>query len=309
MNINDLFSSDILEVLNNDELFDEKIHKPMENRFLFRDVNNVYSYMSLNSITFDNSIMRKIIIISTIYINLFKNEEISSVIAPIDEEKEKILKKIFNMKTIKDIDSFDKYYKIMKSVIFESNNFSLEEQYKNFYDNDNVHELNGVCVVTPSQTIARYNGISNNEEYSYHDDNFNDIISSVYGRTFEYNYSSQDIKIRFINTSYYNQQFRGMTLEIPFIINSSQLVALSNLNDDLKKILDMGIDIDIELSIIKEDGLEYFNGRFNNLDKILPNLVINDYLNYQYVEEFFVGQNNYESSFIKKNTPKSIIKN
>ena len=311
MNIFDLFSNDIIELLNDDELFNEKVHNPRENRFLLRDVYNLYSYMSLNGITFDNDIMRKIIIMSNIYSNFFKNEEIPSAIAPTYEAKEKIKNIIFNMKTINDIDSFDRYYKIMKSVIIGSDIFDLEEQYKDFNFDDDVHELNGVCIITPSQTIAKYNGISNNDEhgYSYHDDNFKDIICSVYGRTFEYNYSGQDIKIRFINTSYRNQQYKEMTLEIPIIINSSQLAALTNLNNDLKRILDMGLDINIELSIIKEDGLEYFNGKFNNLDKILPNLIINDYVNYQYAEEFFVGQNNFESSFIKNGISKSITVN
>ena len=90
-----------------------------------------------------------------------------------------------------------------------------------------------------------------------------------------------------------------MTIEIPVPINSSQVFALNKLNTDIKRIRETGIEINIEVSMIKKDGTLYHNGVYNDLDSLLPNLVVDDYIKYEYKEEFFVGQNNFETTFIK----------
>lgn len=302
MGVQELFSDDVIKLFNDNELFEKEIHNLRSNRFLFRDVYNTYLDMCKNNIEFDSSIMRKIIIMSTIYTRSLKNDEIPNKIRPIEKEKEVIQNKILNMRTISDIDSFDRYYKTMKSVTEEALDFTLEEQYKTFDGDEEVYELNGVSVITPSQTVSRYNAKSMYGEYGvgYHEDNFKDIFGSIYGRDFNNNYSGQDIKIRFVNSSYKGNQYREMTIEVPLPINSSQLVSLSNLNRDLKVLQKGGIEVNIDLSIIDKDGFEYYNNRFKDLDKILPNLIIDDYIDYEYEEEFFVGQINYESNFFKE---------
>ena len=301
MKVEELFSKEIIELLKDDESFDKAIHESKSIRFLLKEVYYVLPYIAnIDSIDFETR--KKLYIMSVLYENLYKNEEIPSIVASIDEVREKVDDKISKMYTIDDIDSFDRYYKDIKSVIEYQKDFSLEQQYMTFNGIELIYELNGACVITPTQTIARYNGKDSfNGDYGagYHDDNFKGILNSVYGRSFEDNYSGQDIKIRFVNTKYKSGQCREMTIEIPVPINSSQVFALSNLNNDVKRISESGVNINIEVSMIKKDGSTYHNGRYNNLDSILPNLVVDDYIKYQYREEFFVGQNNFESTFIK----------
>ena len=301
MRVEELFSKEIIELLKDEELFNEAIHDSISIRFLLREV-----YYILPHIPEDNSIdfetRKKLYIMATIYESFYKNDEIPSVVASIDDVREKVDDKISKMYTIDDIDSFDRYYKDIKSVIEYQKDFSLEEQYMTFNGIELVYELNGACVITPTQTIARYNGKDSfNGDYGvgYHDDNFRGILNSVYGRSFDDNYSGQDVKIRFVNTKYERGQCRGMTIEIPVPINSSQVFALNKLNTDIKKIRETGIEINIEVSMIKKDGTLYHNGKYKDLDSLLPNLVVDDYIKYKYKEEFFVGQNNFENVFIK----------
>lgn len=243
--------------------------------------------MEANNVVFDDITMRKVLIMVAIYLGYLKKENKT---------------KISNMETVEDIDSFYKYYKDINSVIYDSNFFSLDDQYKNFRSISVSGELNGASIITPTQTISRYNSISMYVEYGtgYHEDNFKQIVHSVYARDFDYNYSGQDIKIRFVNSLYRGSQYREMTLEIPFPINSSQKASLITLNESIKKLLDVNIEVNIEISILREDGTTYYNGRCKNLDNILNILVINDSTNYKYPEKFFVGENNFESKFIKE---------
>lgn len=302
MEIKSLFSEDIVELLDDDAVFDEKIHHPTSIRFLLREVYNKYLYMRENNIVFDDNIMRKIIIMSTIYYSYLKSSEVSDNIMPTNEFRIKVDDRISNMKRIDDIDSFDKYYKDIKAVIKESSFFSLDEQYMNFEGDDLAYQLNGVCVITPSQTICRYNSVDEDGRYGlgYHEDNFKGILRSVYGRDFKDNFSGQDIIIRFVNSSFRKDQYRAMTIEIPLTINSSQLYALIKFNNELKKLSGLNSELYIDLCVAKSDKTEYCSSsKIKNLDKILPNLIIDDYVDYQSKEEFFVGQNNFESSFVK----------
>lgn len=301
MKIQDLFSKEVITLFSNNEMFDEVIHNIKNNRLLFKEVHYKYIFMRNNKIIFDEVIMRKIIIMHIIYLGILKEDELNSKVLPIDIVEEKVKNKILSMKTIDDIDSFYKYYRDMCNVINDSSVFSLEEQYKNLLDDSLPNELNGVALITPVQTISRYNSSSVTGEYGtgYHEDNFNDILHCIYGREFECNYSGQDIKVRFVNFVFKNSQFREMTLEIPLPINSSQKASLISLDESIKKLINRGIEVNIEVSIIQDNGTTYYNEQCETLDEVLDLLVINDFIDYEYTEEFFIGENNFDAEYIK----------
>ena len=83
------------------------------------------------------------------------------------------------------------------------------------------------------------------------------------------------------------------------IINSSQKISLINLNESIKKLRSMGINIAIEVAIVNENGYsDYYSARCSDLDDLLKNLIIDDYATNKYKEEFFIGSNNLETEFI-----------
>lgn len=297
MKIEHLFNKQILDLFNDDKKFDEVIHNSRNYRDLFNEVHNIYMFMCNRNIKYSDDVMKKINMMNVIYVVILKEEEFISRIATSDIVKEKLQQRLANMKTIDDIDSFFRYYKAIRNVTEGCRNFSLFEQYKDSTTKE-TFTLNGVSVITPSQTISRYNNLSNNG--SYHDENFKEIVNGVYDRNFDDNYSGQDIKVRFVNTAYKNEYIKGITVEVPIPINSSQKTSLINLSNSLQKLISKGIKINVEVSVIQKNGYFYYIDKCDSLYPLLEHLVIDDYVDCKYNEEFFIGTSNLENSYTKK---------
>lgn len=296
----ELLYKDIISLINDKEKKELVINNPKENEDILERVHELYNYICNNNIEIEKNMMIKISSLNAIYIYFFKILKQQNVL-PFDVIKDKLNKRIIDMKTIDGIDSFYPYYKDIHIASTGTKLFSIEKQYQTFPRSNSVYELNGVTVITPSQTISLFNSKESDGRYSgYHDDNFRTIFHSVYGQDFKYNYTGQDIKIRHINTSYKGIQTRGMTIEIPVPINSSQKTSLINLNNQIKSLNQLGININIEVALLKEDFYEFYNIRCKNLDNLLDNLLINDSLEYKYKEQFFIGESNIDCSYIVK---------
>ena len=293
MKLENLIGIDVINLLESEEQFDEMVHECRKYRQIFRLIHNIYDKLQSEKVSCSDELLKKICMMDFIYTKILQQEEVEDRICS-EEEMVRINKeKLSSMKTLDDIDSFYRYYKKIKTVVNASKIFSLDEQYTDLISPDNIGELNGVAFITPTQTIHKYN-----LEAGYHDENFSNIVESVYGKKIKNNYSGQDIKIRFVNSLFKRFQTRIMTMEIPKPINSSQKISLLKLNECIKK---LNVLIDIEIAIIQAGGYtSYYHDVCNNLDLLLDNLVIDDYIEYENEELFYVGESNLEVNYLKE---------
>lgn len=290
----------IIEVLFNDKKYYSLVSNPLGNKETFHEIHNYYKFIQDKNIELKNEMLTKLSFLDYIYNYFFvflkfKNNP------SLDTAQENLKTCISNMKEVDEIDSFYPYYRDISLVSERSKRFSLEEQYKTFPKDSDVYELNGVSLITPSQTISSYNTEEVDGKYSeYHDENFYRILHSVYLSDFENNYTGQDIKIRFINTSYKGTQIRGMTIEIPVPINSGQKKALEVLNEEIKSLSRNGININIEIALINENHTEFYNYKCSNLDDVFGILLIDDSKKYKYEEKVLIGKCNLDKLHVLK---------
>lgn len=294
-----LLSNEIVNLLADRDKLEFIVDNPKQNKELLKNIHDYYEYICSKNIELDKTLMAKLSRLSEIYIYFFKTTKQKNV-HPFSILKDELNKRITEMKTIDEIDSFYPYYRDIYITTNNSKLFSIDDQYKSFPGDNNIYEQNGVSVITPSQTISFVNSKQDGLYNYYHDDNFRRIFHSVYGQDFKYNYTGQDIKIRHINSSYKGSQARGMTIEIPIPINSSQKISLINLNNNIKSLIQSGINMTIEVALLKENGNEFYNCKCINLDELLDELLIDDSIEYRYKEQFLIGECNIDCSYILK---------
>lgn len=161
------------------------------------------------------------------------------------------------------------YQECVKQVLNDRDQFSLNEEFNSDYDN-----INAVTLITPTQTVSRFNDNKVGFGSGDHSKNLQTILYSVYGKSFYFENSYQDIRISYIN----KLKSDGIPLEIimffPPIITNSQIKSLININKEIKnceQINNCVIDIFIDMngSSLGKVG--------NNLDEFLYKLQNNSY--------------------------------
>lgn len=259
--------------------------------------------------TIDNTTLNCLIILESYYTiyskSRVKNDEInnSKKLYSAKELKTKINNNLLNMYNINNLPQDYKYYSLAHLINQDINNFSLSEI---FNDDTVIHEkkgFNAVSIITRNQTISRFNDtkFDNIKGSGYHDTNFEEILRTVYGRSFENNTNGQDIKIRYTTLRKKDGSIScTMLLDIPLIINSSQLISLNNLNDEIKLLEEStGQEIYVLSNIIdykfRTQAKNYIDQI--NLDKALNSVIVDDNLNDEYQEICFVGYSNLENHY------------
>lgn len=164
-------------------------------------------------------------------------------------------------------------------VFEERDNFSLSEEFNLEKAKSYNKDLNAVTIITPTQTVSRFNDTSENGLVGsgHHSKNIREIIAAIYGNFLD---TGQDIIIRYINCSNNCKNPLRLYIEIPSKINMSQVNALTFLNDEIKKIEnETKIQINCNsVSIIPMPAPIYKSYKNlveneTNLDKIIENIL------------------------------------
>ena len=206
-----------------------------------------------------------------------------------------------------EVSSSYEFHDTVKSISSEMGRFSLDE----VFDLENASHysqgLNAVTVITPSQTISRFNDTSEggNIGSGHHDDNFREIVQAIYGEQYTYNGTSgQDIKIRYANESRNGKILYLMTVDIPVTINSSQYYALKSLNEEIKAFNERtGQSISVNAAVWDHENsnLREVSEDVSTLDEILGLVTVNDSISPKYEEQYYFGTANNENHFNDSN--------
>ncbi len=210
--------------------------------------------------------------------------------------------RINNMKTANNIEDNYPYKNLVIELSNKKDEFSLNEEYSVEAFNY-TQGLNGVSIITPSQTCSYFNDetINGLKGSGHHDARFLQIIEAIYGRVFNNAVTGQDIKIRHVAYMKNKSELEFlMTLEIPLLVNSSQKQALSYLNDEIKKhTIESNNNFVIHAMITDYMNMDYcknINAKAN-LDDILEQLIVDDNIEYKYQEKCFIGYSNFENHY------------
>lgn len=261
----------------------------LESKF-YQIFHNIYINIE-NDKTIDNTILNCLIILDSYYkglnkpIMLAKEFKENSIKLSYNDIVIKQAKKIKSMYNIDSLPNNYKYYSIATEINADLKDYSLDKQY-NLESAYNYKEgLNSVTVITPTQTISRFNDESINglKGSGHHDANFEQIVESVYGKQFLNSQSGQDIRIRHIAEINDNNlvEFK-IAVDMPYVINSSQLESLKNLNNEIKRI-SSNLGINFEIHVVMTD---YENRNFvkfvenkKDFDEVINVVAIDDIKN------------------------------
>lgn len=281
----------------------------LESKF-YQIFHNIYINIE-NDKTIDNTILNCLIILDSYYkglnkpIMLAKEFKENSIKLSYNDIVIKQDKKIKSMYNIDSLPNNYKYYSIATEINADLKDYSLDKQY-NLESAYNYKEgLNSVTVITPTQTISRFNDESINglKGSGHHDANFEQIVESVYGKQFLNSQSGQDIRIRHIAEINDNNlvEFK-IAVDMPYVINSSQLESLKNLNNEIKRI-SSNLGINFEIHVVMTD---YENRNFvkfvenkKDFDEVINVVAIDDIKEEKYKEVCFLGYSNLDNQYNK----------
>lgn len=281
----------------------------LESKF-YQIFHNIYINIE-NDKTIDNTILNCLIILDSYYkglnkpIMLAKEFKENSIKLSYNDIVIKQAKKIKSMYNIDSLPNNYKYYSIATEINADLKDYSLDKQY-NLESAYNYKEgLNSVTVITPTQTISRFNDESINglKGSGHHDANFEQIVESVYGKQFLNSQSGQDIRIRHIAEINDNNlvEFK-IAVDMPYVINSSQLESLKNLNNEIKRI-SSNLGINFEIHVVMTD---YENRNFvkfvenkKDFDEVINVVAIDDIKEEKYKEVCFLGYSNLDNQYNK----------
>ena len=283
----------------------------MNLEFKFYEIfHNIYVNIE-NDKTMDNTVLNCLIILDSYYKGLNKPiilaEEVkkNSIKLTQDDVSFKLNEKIRNMYNIDSLPNNYKYYKTATDISNDIKDYSLDKQY-NLESAYNYKEgLNSVTVLTPTQTISRFNDESVNglKGSGHHDANFDQIVEAVYGKQFLNGQSGQDIRIRHIAEINDNNlvEFK-IAVDMPYVINSTQLQSLKNLNDEIKRI-STNLCINFEIHVVMTD---YENRNFvkfienkKDFDEVINIDAVDDVIDEKYKEVCFLGHSNLDNHYKK----------
>lgn len=281
----------------------------MNLEFRFYEIcHNIYTKIQDDK-TIDNTMLNCLIILDSYYKGLKKPilqaEKVknNSIKLSHNDVVFKLNERIRHMHTIKTLPFNYKYYNIAQNIINDMKEYSIDKQY-NLVSAYNYKEgLNSVTVITPTQTISRFNDESVNglKGSGYHDANFDQIVETVYGRQFLNSQSGQDIRIRHIseiNSS--NLIDFIITVDMPYVINSTQFESLKNLNEKIKKIknkLNTNFQVHVVLTDFENRNFVKFVENKTNFDEVLDVVAVDDIQDIKYKEVCFLGYSNLENHY------------
>lgn len=298
-NFNDDAARNILNVMGRDERFLTIFHK-------------LYNTIVNDLIFINNDILGGIIVFNQGYYSLLdrydridlkrKNSEVFS-----DEQMKKSLHERLDKLTEK-VDDHPFKEEFIK-VFNDRGNFSLREEFNlekgKFYPTD----LNAASLITPSQTISRFNDAEVNGIVGSgsHDKNFREITRAVYGKNFGIlGTSRQDIKIRYVNSVRDVEEPLLITVEIPIYINSSQKKSLELLNEEIKR-FEKESEREVNVNTLIVDYDEGFHGAITiedevNLDAAINSVNVDDSHVFSEKEVYLAGfpndESHYESNYV-----------
>ena len=311
----------LMNIVKNEDYLIGLFESTMNIKHIINDVSGDFKFFEIfhriyknieNDNTIDNTILNCLIILESYY-DVF-NKTLNKVI----ERRKKALKlntneihiksieNISNMYNINTLPKNYEYYSLAKQVNSDIEDFSLDKIFNHEDGFNYLQDLNGVTLITPNQTISRLNDDSINGLIGsgHHDDNFNQILEAVYGRTF-FNYTSgQDIKISYSASIESKDKLRfNMIVQVPLIINSAQKESLSILNNEIKKLENLlQQEINVHSVIIDYESKDYIKYIENkeNLDEVLFEVIVDDLFKPKYKEICFIGCSNLENNYVKK---------
>ena len=259
--------------------------------------------------TIDNTILNCLIIIESYYTVYSKSkselEKIKTTSSRYNQKdvELKLNNDILNMYNINTLPTNYKYYDLANRINQEKCNFSINQMFNENIVFDKKEGFNAVSVITPHQTISRYNAAKFNNMVGsgYHDTNFEEILKVVYGNKFENNTTGQDIKVRYTTMEKVDGSLLfSVLLEIPLVINSSQKESLQYLNEAIKR-----VDNNSNYEIVVFPSIFDYNSRNSvisydvqaNLDCIFNDIIIDDSSKEKYPELCFIGYSNLENHY------------
>lgn len=317
-------NEDALNYVRNIVLDDEHIryliNNPSSTKNIIKDIEQDYKFLNIFHNVYQGIKNIKEIYNTHLYTSLFYFDEaynkfkkainvieMDKTQAIILNEEEAILKMNNNIEHMKKVDDMDVTYPynyLAQKIICDKDEFSLDSQFSEEGFNY-LQGLNSVTVITPNQTISRFNDDSVNglKGSGHHDANFLQIIETIYGKRFNNATTGQDIKIRYVTEMKSKDELSyKMTIEMPLIINSMQKKSLNILNDEIKRFEEMNNhNIEIYVLLIDYNNKDYFK-TFNyqsDLDSILNEVIIDDNKTLNYKELYFIGYANNENHYKK----------
>lgn len=300
----------IIDVFKSTMAIKHIIERNYGNYRLFSIFHNIYINIKNDSII-DDTLMNCLVIMDSYfkplnnqlsYADKRRSKAIKLSSESVKQRQDMITKKMY---TIDNIPVNYDYIDIVKEINKDKEEFSLDEQF-NYETGYNYQEdLNAVTVITPTQTVSRFNDNSINglKGSGHHDANFVQIHEAIYGRLFINNQNEQDIMIRYMTSINDDKTLRFiMTVSMPFIINSTQYQSLSSLNQEIK-LLEKKLEqnIEVHVAIIDYESRNYvkFIENKTNFDETLNEIVVDDMKENKYQELCFVGYSNLENHYNK----------
>ncbi len=269
---------------------------------------NVYIKIQ-NDNTINNTILNCLIILDSYYEGLNKSIVIAKEVKKNSIKLEhsdivfKLDERIRGMYRIYNLPIDYKFYNTAIDVSNDIKEYSLNKQYNLESATDYKQGFNSVTVITPTQTISRFNDKSVNglTGSGHHDPNFDQIIEAVYGRKILNSKTGQDILIKHVAQIGTNNQIEfKILIDMPYVINSTQFESLRNLNEEIKSIeAKTGIIFEINTSLTDYENREFIIPVENkaNLDEVLNIVTIDDMKEEKYKEVCFLGYSNLENHY------------
>lgn len=211
--------------------------------------------------------------------------------------------RIRKMYSIENLPINYEFYDIATDISRDIKEYSLDKQYNLESATSYKQGFNSVTVITPTQTISRFNDKSVNglTGSGHHDPNFDQIVETVYGKRVLNSKSGQDILIKHVAQNGANNQVEfKMLIDMPYVINSTQFESLRNLNEEIKNIESKtGIIFEINASLTDYDNRNFskYVENKSNLDEILKTVAVDDTKEKKYKEVCFLGYSNLENHY------------
>ena len=293
---------ELTSIFTNEEEYRNVMTKVRENKLLFRAIHIELERINNNNIKISDELLSKLKSMNFFYNTIFTEEDFKENIESnelpyeiVKQMQEKRISKMNHKDTINDF---------VKKVVEEKEQFMLIDNFKkNEEAND---EINSVSVITPSQIISRYNASSDDGQKGIgsHEENFLEILYSVYDKKFDDIFTYQDLLIRYVSSTFKGNQSIFVTLYIPKIINSTQKIALIELDKQISECMsETGMDVAFSAQVVEpnlplDKTIVY---ELKKLSDILKIISVDDIYTFPYEEKNFVGDSNLDFSYSKSN--------
>jgi len=285
-------------IFKSDEEVEKFLNEVKDNYEILTIFHDCYSRLKNKKISINEGLIRRIKLIDDLYYDFLKNENdlssrIENSVILSDEEVKKKLKKRINKMSKNGINGFPFSEEVIGQRTQEGT-FSFNR----IFEIDNLEEVNGVTVITPTQTISRFSSKDGLIGGGWHPTTFDEISRSVYGRQFnEEEY--QDIRVRY--TSMVNDNYIRIIIQVPFPINSTQKKSLEFLNNEIKNFEnETGCVIDVIAGVTEgmtNTPIYHMDYYSPNLDEFLDKVIVDDNFKPKYNELYLVGHPNDENHY------------